>query len=115
MEKHIDPEWTIQNDLLSVSVGINHRLRLLSQDGMKPTLIRLGKEHSRVFWQQRGVDYIPNKPTKLISGDVYWDDTNHCWFYKTSPPVPMRFNDPKIIGIAVEGVPKPEKAKKKNT
>lgn len=114
MDKHIDPEWTIENDRQSVTVGINTRLWILRQENMNPTLIRLGKEHSLLFWKQRGVDYIPNKPTKLISGDVFWDEDQHCWCY-SKRMIPMRFNDPQIIGIAAEGIPKPEKAKKKST
>ncbi|NLW89999.1 MAG: hypothetical protein GXY34_00135 [Syntrophomonadaceae bacterium] len=114
MAKSIDPEWTIENDRQSVTVGINHRLGLVHQQGLDATLIRLGKEHSRLFWQQRGVPFIPQGPTPLISGDVYWSEEENCWYYKTKPPVPMRFNDPKIIGIAAEGVSKPEKHKKKS-
>lgn len=112
---NIDPEWAIENDRQSVTVGINTRLHLLSLEKINPTLIRLGKEHSHLFWKERGVGFIPNKPLKLISGDVFWDENQHCWFYKTKPPVAMVFNDPKIIGIAVEGIPKPEKPKKKST
>jgi hypothetical protein len=115
MEKSIiDPEWTIENDRQSVTVGINTRLWILRQEGKIPTLIRLGKEHSLLFWKQRGVDYIPNKPTKLISGDVFWDEEQHCWCY-SKRMIPIRFNDPHIIGIAAEGIPKPEKIKKKST
>lgn len=114
MEKHIDPEWTIENDRQAVGVGINTRLWILRQENKSPTLIRLGKEHSHLFWKQRGVDYIPNKPIKLISNDVFWNDELRCWCY-SKRMIPMRFNDPQIIGIAVEGVPKPEKPKKKST
>jgi hypothetical protein len=61
--KPIDPNWTIQNDRQSVTVGINTRLWILRQQNMVPTLIRLGKEHSRLFWEERGIDYIPNNPS----------------------------------------------------
>lgn len=114
MNKPIDPKWTIQNDHQSVTVGINTRLWILRQENKLPTLIRLGKEHSLLFWKERGVYYIPNKPLKLISGDVYWDGEKHCWCY-SKRMIPMRFNDPQIIGIAAEGVPRPEKGKKKST
>jgi len=116
MDKPIDPEWTIQNDLQSVTVGINTRLWILRQQNLTPTLIRLGKDHSRLFWKERGVWYIPHGPTKLISGDVFWNAETRCWCY-TKRMIPMRFNDPTIIGIAAEGVPKPPKTrgKKKST
>ena len=107
--------WTIHNDRQSVTVGINHRLRLIKDQGMNASLIRLGKEHSILFWKERGVPFIPSGPTQLISGDVYWEESNNCWFYKTRPPVPIRFNDPTIIGIAIEGIPKPKKLKNKST
>lgn len=110
--------WTIHNDRQSVTVGINHRLGLVKEQNMDAVLIRLGKEHSRLFWKERGVPFIPSGETKLISGDVQWNDEHNCWFYLTRPPVPMRFNDPKIVGIAVDGAPKPanlKKGKKKST
>jgi len=44
MNKPIDPEWTIQNDRQSVTVGINTRLWILRQENKVSTLIRLGKE-----------------------------------------------------------------------
>lgn len=103
--KPIDPNWTIHNDRLSVTVGINTRLWILRQQKLLPTLIRLGKEHSLLFWKERGVGFIPNKPLKLISGDVFWDEARHCWCY-SKRRIPMRFMDKQIIGIAVEGTPK---------
>lgn len=114
MNKPIDPEWTIENDRLSVTVGINTRLWILRQENKVPMLIRLGKEHSLLFWKQRGVDYIPKGPTPLISGDVFWDEDQHCWCY-SKRMIPMRFNDSQIIGIAAEGMLKQEKPKKKST
>lgn len=107
---NIDPNWTIENDRQSVTVGINTRLWILNQQKMIPALIRLGKDHSRLFWKERGVDYIPNKPIKLVSGDVTWDADQHCWCY-TKRKIPIRFSDPTIIGIAVEGIPKSGKQK----
>jgi hypothetical protein len=101
----IDPNWTIKNDLQSVTVGINTRLWILHQQGMVPTLIRLGKEHSRLFWKERGVGFIPSRPLKLISGDVFWSEEHRCWCY-SKRMIPMRFNDRGIIGIAVEGIKK---------
>lgn len=108
-------DWTINNDRQSVTVGINHRLRLVKDQNMEAVLIRLGKHHSRLFWQERGVPYIPIGETKLISGDVAWNSEHRCWFYLTHPPVAMQFNDPIIAGIAVDSVPKPPKPKKKST
>lgn len=101
--------WTLRNDRQSVTVGINHRLRLAKEQGLDATLIRMGKELSRLFWKERGVPFVPNGPTQLISGDVSWSEEQQCWLYGTRPPVPMRFNDPKIAGIAVEGNPIPPK------
>ena len=110
--------WTIRNDLQSVTVGINHRLCLLKDQDMEAVLIHLGKEHSKLFWKERGVPFIPVGETKLISGDVAWNEEQQCWFYLTRPPVPMRFNDLKIVGITVDAVPMPpktQKGKKKST
>jgi hypothetical protein len=106
--KPIDPNWSLQNDFQSVTVGINTRLWILRQQGLTPTLIRLGKEHSRLFWKERGVGFIPAGPLKLISGDVFWDEGHHCWCYSRKM-IPMQFNSKGIIGIAVEGEPKPKK------
>lgn len=106
MDRPVDPNWTIHNDRQSVTVGINTRLWLCRKKGLRPTLVRLGREHSRLFWAERGVPYIPNGPTPLISGDVSWDDGEKYWLYG-SLHVPMRFNDKKVIGIAVESEPRP--------
>jgi hypothetical protein len=95
-------EWTIRNDRQSVTVGINYRLRLLYRQGLTPSLIRLGREHSRLFWAERGYSYIPNKQVLIRSDDVIWDEVERRWLYKSSRLIPMRFNDPQIIGIAVE-------------
>jgi len=117
MPKYIDPNWTIKNDLQSVTVGINTRLWILKQQNMLPTLIRLGKEHSRLFWKERGFWFIPKGTTSINPGNTFWDEEKHCWCY-TKRMIPLRFNDPKIIGIAAEGVPKPpkvSKGKKKST
>ncbi|CEP67872.1 Uncharacterized [Moorella glycerini] len=102
--------WSIQNDKLSVTVGINHRLWILRQQGMLPTLIRLGKEHTRLFWKERGLWYIPKGPRRIISGDVFWDEVNSRWCY-SKRMIPLEFNDPLIYGIAIEGIPKPPKKK----
>lgn len=117
MDKPIDPNWTIKNDRQSVTVGINTRLWILRQEDKIPTLIRLGKEHSLLFWKERWISYIPNKPITVISNDVLWNEELRCWCY-SKRMIPMRFNDPKIIGIAAEGIPKlpkPKRNKKKNT
>lgn len=106
-----DTNWNIHNDRLSVTVGINTRIGILRRQGLIPTLIRLGKEHSRLFWLERGVPYIPKGPTLLISRDVFWDENNRRWCY-SKRMIPMKFNDPSIYGIAVEGVPQNPK---KNT
>lgn len=108
-------KWYLPQDQLSVHVGINHRLGLLYQQKMIPSLIRLGREHTRLFWKECGFWYVPRPGTKTRLGKVTWDPEQHCWCYKSGSLIPIRFNDPLIYGIAVEGVPKPEKLKKKST
>ena len=52
-------QWYMPQDELSVHVGINHRISLIYQQKMIPSLIRLGKEHTRLFWKECGHWYIP--------------------------------------------------------
>ena len=95
-------EWTIKNDCQSVTVGINYRLALLYRQGLTPTMICLGKEHSRIFWAERYVSHVPNnKKVFTPCDDVVWDEIRHLWLYKSRLLIPMRFNDPQVIGIAV--------------
>ena len=97
--------WTIHNDRQSVTVGINERLRLCRQQGLQPTLIRLGREHTRLFLREHGLHAIPSqRPARLVSGLLHWDEERRCLCY-SSRRIPIRFNDPTIIGIAVEGEP----------
>lgn len=100
-------DWTIHNDYQSTTVGINYKIRLCKQAGLQPSLIRLGKAHSLRFWHERGVGYIPNRPLRLVVDDVSWDKESRSWFYHTTPPVRIRFSDPLIVGIVVEGIRKP--------
>jgi len=103
MDAYLDPDWTIHNDRLSVTVGINTRLWLCRRQGMKPTLIRLGREHTRLFLREHSLYVIPNKrPRRLISGHLLWDEENRQLCY-SKRMIPIVFNDPKIIGVAVEG------------
>lgn len=105
-------DWYMPQDKLDITVGINHRLWILNQKGMVPTLIRLGKEHTRLFLRAAGMSYIPNrKPERIIHQNLYWDDGNNRLCY-SKRMIPIKFNDPKIYGIAVDGVPKPDKKKK---
>lgn len=76
--------WTILNDRLSVSVGINSRIGDLKRQKKTPKLIRLGGWASRQFMREHGLDYVPRET-----------------FYYAK--IPVVFNDPVIIGIAVEG------------
>lgn len=92
--------WTIKNSYQSVTVTINYNIRLCKKQGFKPCLIRLGKDHSRLFWLERGVEYIPNRPVQLVCGDVIHNGS--CWCYSNAK-IPMRFNDYKIVGVVVEG------------
>lgn len=104
-DDYIDPNWTIKNDRQSVTVGINTRIWLCRKKGLRPTLIRLGREHTRLFLREHSLQAIPNKkPRRLISGHLFWDEENQRLCYSKAM-IPIRFNDPKIIGIAVEGEP----------
>lgn len=108
-DKFIDPNWTIHNDRQEVTVGINNRLWILRQKKMIPTLIRLGRVHTRLFLKEAGMHYIPNKkPRRIIHQGLFWDDADNRLCY-SKRMIPIKFNDSKIHGIAVEGVPKPEK------
>lgn len=105
-------DWYMPQDKLEISVGINQRLWLLNKDGITPTLIRLGREHTRLFMKEACLHFIPNrKPEKIYHQNLYWDDENNQLCY-SKRMVPIKFNDRKIYGIAVEGVPKPDKPKK---
>ncbi len=107
-----DFEWYIPQDELSVHVGINHRLGLIYQQKMIPTLIRLGKKHTRLFWKECGHWYIPRPGTKPRMGNIVWVPEQGCYCYPSRHYlIPIRFNDPSIYGILVE----PEKPKKKST
>lgn len=107
-----DFNWYMPQDELSVHVGINHRLSLIYKEKMVPTLIRLGKKHTRLFWKECGFWYIPRSGTKPRMGNIIWVPEKNCYCYKSRALIPMRFNDPSIYGIAVEGVPKPEKLRR---
>ena len=96
--------WYIQQDELSVHVGINHRIGLIYKQKMVPSLIRLGKKHTRLFWKECGHWYIPRPGTKPNMGNIVWVPEKNCYCYKSRVLIPMRFNDPLIYGIAVEGV-----------
>jgi hypothetical protein len=110
-----DFEWYMPQDELSVHVGINHRLSLIYKEKMIPSLIRLGKKHTRLFWKECGYWYIPRSGTKPRMGHAVWVPEKGCYCYQSRALIPMRFNDPSIYGIVVEGVPKQEKPKKKST
>lgn len=103
-EKPLDPNWTIHNDRQSVTVGINTRLWLCAKQGLQPTLIRLGREHTRLFLREHALDAVPRGPVKTPANYLVWDGEHTCYASRTL--IPIKFNDPKIIGIAVEGVPK---------
>jgi hypothetical protein len=96
-------DWTIQNDRQSVTVGINTRLSQLRKQGLVPALIRLGKDHTRLFLREHGLSFIPNrKPRALVSDHLVWDPVTNRLCY-TSRMIPIRFNDLLLHGIAVEG------------
>jgi len=111
MDERIDPNWTIQNDRQSVTVGINTRLWLCRKQKLQPTLIRLGKEHTKLFLEEAGMLYIPNKkPRRIIHQNLFWSDEHNCLCY-SKRMIPIKFNDRKIYGIAVEAEPKPPKSR----
>lgn len=84
----IDPKWTIADDLLSIHDGINYRIWKCHKQKQIPTRILLGREHSRLYWKERGSWVIP-KGTHLYG------------FLK----IPMCFNVPGLYGIAMESIP----------
>lgn len=101
-----DPNWTIHNDCQSVTVGINTRLWLLRRQKMVPTLIRLGRRHTRLFLWEAGMHYIPSKkPRRLYHQGLVWDNENNRLCYGRRM-IPFRFNDRSIHGIVVEGKPR---------
>jgi hypothetical protein len=101
---YIDPGWTMANDRQSVTVGINTRVWLCRKQGLVPNLVRLGREHTRLFLREQGLYYIPNAPFRSVSGLIDWDPGLRCIVYGPGR-IPMRLNDRKIYGIAVEGEP----------
>jgi hypothetical protein len=101
-----DPDWTIHNDLQSVTVGINTRIWLLRRQGMTPTLIRLGRLHTRLFLKEAAMHYIPNKkPRRIYHQGLLWDNKNNRLCYGRHM-IPFQFNDRSIHGIVVEGIKK---------
>ncbi len=111
-------EWYMPQDKLSVHMGINVRIGRIYKNKMLPTLIRLGKEHTRLFWKESGFSYYNPRPgTKIKFGNAVWVPGKQCYCYKSRTLIPMKFSDPCIHGIAVECMPKPkqEKLKKKST
>lgn len=107
--------WYMPQDELSVHVGINHRIGLIYEQKMIPSLIRLGKKHTRLFWKECFFPYIPKRGTPPRGGNAVWVQEKGCYCYKSRVLIPIKFSDPKIYGIAVESVPKPEIPKKKST
>ncbi len=104
--------WYMDQDRMSVHVGINVRLGLLRKERTDPTLIRLGKKHTRLFWKECGFpDFNPRSGTEIRFGKAIWVEANNCYCYNSFKLIPMKFNDPKIYGIAVESVSKPAKKK----
>lgn len=100
-----DPNWTIHNDCQSVTVGINTRIWLLRRQKMVPTLIRLGRLHTRLFLKEASMQCIPSKkPRRIIHQGLFWDDELNRLCYGRHM-IPIRFNDYSIYGIAVEGKP----------
>ncbi len=76
--------WTMKNDRLSVSVGINHRMGLIKAQKKRPVCIRLGGWATGAFLKEMGLKRVPEE----------------TYYYAGLPVV---FRDPKVIGISVEG------------
>ena len=111
-----DFNWYMLQDELSVHVGINHRISLIYKQSLVPSLIRLGKKHTRLFWKECGFTfYNPRSGAKIRFGNARWNHDLNCYCYQSRIPIPMKFNDPKIYGIALEGVPKLKQPKNKST
>jgi hypothetical protein len=92
MDKHIDPNWTMANDLLSVHVGINTRLWICRQEKTIPICIMLGREHTQIFLKEKRWPAIPKH-------QIYYKSGKRC--------IPIEFNSPGLYGIATESMPKP--------
>ena len=102
-----DSNWYMPQDKLSVHVGINHRISLIYKQKLVPSLVRLGKEHTRLFWKECGFDYYNPRPgTKPRIGNAIWVPEKKCYYYKSRALIPIRFSDPLVYGIAVESVPR---------
>lgn len=106
-------DWFMPQDKLSAHVGINHRIRLLRLEGKVPTLIRLGKEHTKLFLKECWLTHIPSKkPERWIPNSLIWDDDNNrLCYWSNKRMIPILFNDTSIYGIGLEGEPKPRKRK----
>lgn len=97
----------MDQDRMSVHVGINVRIAHLRKERVDPTLIRLGRQHTRLFWKECGFsDFNPRPGTEIRFGKAIWVEAKNCYCFNTFKLIPMKFNDPKIYGIAVEGIPK---------
>lgn len=97
MNNHIDPEWSMANDLQSVHVGINTRLWICAQEKTHPILIKLGCKHTEVFLKEKRWPTVPKE-------QIYYRSRKRC--------IPIEFNSPGLYGIAVESIPLPTRPRK---
>lgn len=98
--------WPFPADLdFSCTQGVNVRIGLCKKAGLEPTLIRLGRKHTRRFLSEHGLGWIPNRPFRSPSGYLSWDPERRLVCYSNAM-IPMKFNDPRIVGIVVEGKPR---------
>ena len=75
----------------SITVEINRQLGELRRRGLEPALIRLGPHASiKYAWEQ----WVPEARIELAPKE-------HKWAYGT---VPIRYRDPKVSGVVVEGL-----------
>lgn len=102
MDKLVDPKWTIHNDLLSVHVGINSRLRVCHLQKLTPTCILIGRKHTQLFMKELGEKIVPRGVFRYGPDEI-----------------PVHFNVRGLYGIACETMPRepkpPKPRKKKNS
>ncbi len=72
----------------SITMEINSQIGRLRHAGLKPTLVRLGPAASAVYAWEQWNERISEAPTHHIG-------------YRCK--VPIRYRDPKISGVVVEG------------
>ena len=86
--------WTMNNDLHSVSVGINFRIGFAKRNKQRVVAILLGRLHSRLFVHEIGHNTVPKE------------------YYYTRHRIPVYFNVQWLYGIGTLCVDVDDKKKK---